>query len=252
MKTNPAIRQCILSGMTKIMRAVLRYILIWQMYFLAVFLFKIRNHIKISGRENLPRGKDQYGMVLLSNHQTLIDSLLTGFGLTRFWDLFFHQKRIAFNAPDRKNFLSKGFAKFFFGLLKNIPIDRGLTNQIDIENQIQSCQMVIKRRDNLLVFFEGQRTRDGSIGRCKRGVAKLILESNPNYIIPITLIGIDNIMPISVGFHWLKIRSGFKGKMIIGQPLDFSEIIASKSLSENAKITLIRKEIRAAVLKNYR
>ncbi|PIP34602.1 hypothetical protein COX21_01980 [Candidatus Falkowbacteria bacterium CG23_combo_of_CG06-09_8_20_14_all_41_10] len=253
MKTTKAIRQYILPGMKRveeITRAVLRYIANWVAYFLAVLILKVLNHVELSGRENLPRGKDRYRMMLTSNHQTLIDSLVIGLGITSLWDLLFHQKRIAWNTPDRKNFLSKGFTKFFCGLLKNIPIDRGLTNRDDIENQIHGCIQVLKE-ENLVVFFQGTRTRNSLIGKCKRGVAKTILESNPDYIIPITLIGIDNIMPIGVGFRWLKIRSGFRGKMIIGERLDFSEIIASKSLSENAKVTLIRNRIREAVLKNY-
>jgi len=250
MKTTKALRSSIFPGMKKMIRAVWRYILLWQMYFLAVFIFKILNYVEITGKENLPRGKDRRRMMFLSNHQTLIDSLLTGFGITNLWDLLIHQERIAWNAPDRKNFLNGGFAKFFFGLLKNIPIDRGQKNLTDIENQIQNCGQILEE-DNLLVFFEGTRTRDGSIGKCKRGVAKVILEFRPDYIIPITLVGIGNMMPIAVGFNYLKIKSGFKGRMIIGKPLDFSGIITSESLSENAKIVLIRKLIREAVLKNY-
>jgi len=250
MKTTTAMRLRLPPEKETPIRAVLRYIANWLVYFLAILVLKILNHVEIKGRENLPKGKNRRRMMFPTNHQTLIDSLVTGFGLTSLWDLLFYQKRIAWNAPDRKNFFKKGFFKFFFGLLKNIPIDRGLNCLEDIENQIQNCGAVLKE-DNLIVFFEGTRTRDGLIGRCKRGVAKTILEFNPDHIIPITLIGINNIMPVEVGFNFWKVRRGFKGKMIIGKPLDFSEIIASESLSENAKITLIRKEIRAAVLKNY-
>ncbi len=217
------------------------------MFFLGSYIFKIRNRIKVTGKENLPRK----GRVLfLSNHQTLIDSLLIGINVVSKKDLLFCQKKIPWNAPDRKNFFSHKFAKFFFGLLKNIPTDRDKRSLTDIENQIHSYCHVLKK-NNLLLFFTGTRTRDGSIGKCKKGVAMTILEAKPDYIIPITLIGISDIMPVSVGFNYRKISSGHRGQMIIGEPLDFSGILSSNLFSERTKISLICELVEKSVQKNY-
>jgi len=228
--------------MKTIIEAILRYLALIFMYYLAGYVFKIRNRVKVIGRKNLPR---RLRTLLVSKHETLIDSLLIGWATTNLWQLFFRQRYIAWNAPDRKNFLDHGFSKFFFGLLKNIPTDRDIKTKAGLDHQIDSyCQVLDV--SNLLIFFAGQRSRDGSIGECKKGVAITILRARPNYVVPINLIGIAPIMPINVGFNYRKISSGHRGKIIIGKPIDFSEIIES-DLTEKTKIELICKKIEEAV-----
>lgn len=230
--------------MNKLIKSPLQYVLFLAMYPLAKYIFKVKNKIEVTGQENLPHA---IRILFLSNHQTLIDSLLIGSNVITAKELFFRQKLIPYNAPDRKNFLDHGFSKFFFGLLKNIPTDRNPKTMEKIQEQIDSwCQVL--EDNNLLLFFEGTRSRDGSIGKCKKGIAKTIIQAKPDFIIPITLVGISPIMPIGVGFNYRKISFGHHhGQMIIGQPLDFSEIISSKLFSEKSKIDLICEKIEKTI-----
>ncbi|PIT94750.1 hypothetical protein COT98_02210 [Candidatus Falkowbacteria bacterium CG10_big_fil_rev_8_21_14_0_10_39_9] len=225
--------------MKTIVKAILQYLLFWLMYLLGVYIFKIKNRIMFTGKSNLPR---KTKILYISNHQTLIDSLLIGISLINCRELLLRQKNIPWNAPDRKNFLDHGFAKFFFSLLKNIPTDRNIKTKEDMKNQIDGYCQIIKRGWNLLLFFEGTRTRDGSIGKCKRGAAWTILQAKPDFIIPIRIEGISPIMPVQVGFKYGQISSGHHGQVIIGQALSFTDIISSK-LSDELKVRQITKRI---------
>lgn len=222
----------------KNIKKVLGYFLILAIYLIGIYIFKIRNRIKITGRENIPPGSR---ILYLSNHQTLIDSLLIALGTSTLRQVIFKQSSVAWNAPDRKNFLDKGFSKFFFELLKTVPTDRNIRTQKDIERQISSYCRILED-NNLVLFFEGTRTRDGSIGDCKKGVVLTILKAKPNYVVPITLINIGQIMPIEVGFNYLKIKSGFRGEMIIGKPIEF----------DSQEIELIGQRIKAEIKKNHK
>ncbi len=225
--------------MKKIINAILSYALFWVMYFLGVYIFKIRNRIKVEGRHNLPQGSR---ILYLSNHQTLIDSLLIGINVISLKDLAFRQKRIPYNAPDKNNFFSHRIGKHFIRLLKNIPVQRDLRSPKAIERQIRSFCKILQD-NNLVLFFEGTRTRNGQIGECKQGIALTILQAKPDYVIPITLIGVQPIMPISSGFNYRKIYFGHRGKMIIGKPIDFNDILRS-STEESDKVKRICRRVK--------
>jgi len=90
---------------------------------------------------------------------------------------------------------------------------------------------------NLLLFFEGTRSRDGKIGPCAYGPARVISERQP-LTIPIRIENMDKVMPISVGFKWHKIRGGQKIVITIGKPL----------IIESSDINFIRHSIRESII----
>ncbi len=197
------------------------YLLRIIIYFIAYMIFRVGNKIEIIGRENVPRG----GRILfLSNHQTLIDSFLIALGTMRIRDAFFHQERLAYNVPETNNFYFNGFLRILFKALKTVPVSRGSSNRKKIENQVSQFSRLL-RNDNLVMFFEGTRTRDGSIGECRVGPALTIIKAKPDYVIPILLEGIQPIMPIKYGSRInLHISlGGYRGRIIIGKPIDVSE-----------------------------
>jgi 1-acyl-sn-glycerol-3-phosphate acyltransferase len=230
-----------------VIRAILRYLVFWRMYFKGIEICRRKNRVDTIGKENLPHAA---GTLFLANHESYFDSVIIGLSTISIWELLFRQKMIAYNAPDRKNFFGTKWEKFFFGLLKNIPVDRNTKSLEKIEDQIEKFSSTIKNGNNLLLFFEGTRSLDGSIGECKVGVAETILRSQPKHIIPITIIGIDKIIPWTKNRKDSKISRGHKGQVIIGKPLDFSEIINSE-IDRKEKVKLICQRVREAVAKNY-
>jgi len=232
---------------TFFLKSILTYILFWFFYFLYIYLFKIRNQIEIIGKENLPKRAN--GILSLSNHQSFIDSLPIRAAMINFWDMFFHQSLITFDAPDSVNFYTNKIGAFFIRHLRNISVKRN-TGDRKVKNEFvdQCCKTLEK--NNLHLFFEGGRTID-EIRPCVSGVAEIILnlleEKFNLIIIPIFINGMQNIMPREIGQKYFKISCGHKVKIIIGKPIDFSEII-EKDFSREKKINLIKKRVRGFVL----
>ncbi len=223
------------------------YLLRIIIYSIACLIFRVGNRIEIIGRENVPKT----GRVLfLSNHQTLIDSFLIALGTMRFRDIIFHQRRLAFNVPETSNFYFNGFLRILFKALKTVPVSRGSSHRRKIENQIGQFSHLL-RNDNLVMFFEGTRTRDGSIGECRVGPALTIIKAKPDQVIPILLEGIQPIMPIKYGSRInLHIdMGGHRGRMIIGRPLDISGFLLPEYNWEDAinRSLRLRKLIKQAV-----
>lgn len=186
----------------------------------AYYIFRIKNKVEIIGQENLPHDTRA---LYLANHQTLIDSFLIGLFTLSFWEMLFHPKRISWNAPDRNNFLTHKVWKHLFALLKNVPVERKVTNLEAIQHQVELfCEALSD--SNLVLFFEGTRTRNGDIGECRVGVSETIRLAKPRFVIPILLENIQPIMPIEAGFSYWGIQGGHRGRVIIGPPIDFSDL----------------------------
>lgn len=189
-------------------------IIIALAWFYAWWVFRVINHIEIIGKNNISH---QSNVLYVVNHQTLIDSFLVGLGVFSFWDIFFHPSRIPWNAPDGDNFFKKKMFRFVFKFLNNIPITRDSNDGKALLKQQEILKNKLKQAE-LVLFFEGTRTRTGVIGDCQCGVADLIYENHP-LVIPILLENVQPIMPIELGFRFFKVCSGFAGSMIIGKPI---------------------------------
>jgi|GEM_PF-1494012 len=210
---------------------VVIYLLRVSVYIIIFLIFKVGNKVEIIGRKNLPKGSR---ILFLSNHQTLIDSFLIALGTQTFWDILFHQNRFPYNVPETKNFYFNGFVRVFFKALKTVPITRSGVSRSKIEEQInQFCYLLEK--NNLVIFFEGTRSRDGQIGECRVGPALTIIKARPRYVVPVLLEGIQAIMPIKHGSKInAHINMGQQGQMIIGQPLDLEKFYQTEYSWETA------------------
>lgn len=212
-------------------------------------VFRIKNKIKIIGRENIPK---QGKVLFVSNHETLIDSFLIGCAVCRLTDMVFNYRAVPWNTPDRKNFFSKKILGWLFSYLKNIPISRDKPGTKIMMKELAEVGQKLSAGDNVAMFFEGTRTRDGEIGECQAGVAGIISEHKPT-VIPIFLDNVQKVMPIKVGFDFVwpafpfiillrfkpkfkpKFRLNFKlkiiikprvvGKLVIGQPINFNGLL---------------------------
>lgn len=229
------------------------YFLRLIIYGIIFLVFKVGNRVEIIGRKNIPK---EQGVLFLSNHQTLIDSFLIALGTLTFWDVVFHQKKLAYNLPEMKNFYYNSFLKLFFRALKTVPISRAGSGKKKLEDQVNLFCRLLKK-DNLVIFFEGTRTRTGLINECRIGPALTIIKARPRYVIPILLEGIQPIMPIKHGSKInLRINMGQRGKMVIGEPLKLDEFYNEdysfeSAIEQSAKLReLIKKSVED--LKDYK
>lgn len=178
----------------------------------------IRNKTIVIGRENLPKG---VGFSLYMNHQSLIDSLLVLCSLYTPMDIIFRFRTIPWSVAAWENFFKKPSRRFFCRFLKVIPAFRG--SELKAANQAVKEYNDILKTGVLSLFFEGTRSRSGKIGECRYGPAKLIADHNPKTI-PIRIDGMDKVMPISVGFKWLKVRGGNLISLKVGKEMKFTSL----------------------------
>lgn len=202
---------------------------------LAIYLFRIRNRIKVRGRKNIPKG---VGILYVSFHETLIDSMLIGISVSSLYDIFFHYDRVPYNAPDYDNFYRHPIGRQLIYLSKCVPAHRH-TSRMEIINKDIEAFCKILKKSNLVLFFEGTRSRTGKIGECKFGVARTISKVKPRCIIPIYLSGVQPIMPIESGFNFAKVYGGHKGEIIIGKPIQFSNLEDEEAIKAEVKEAVI-------------
>ncbi len=222
----------------------MRYLIFLLFGILSDVVFKRLNKTTVKGKENIPDG---VGILFLVNHIVLADSLLVNRNLVNYTDLFFNQKKIAYNAPDKKNFFSHSIKGKIVALLKCIPVDRDIKSPKKMEEQLSRLSSVLDD-NNLIIYFEGTRSKDGNIGECKRGVTEVILQANPRYIIPVKITGLENVLPRGKKYYTMFLSfKRHKCTMTIGKPIDFSSIV-NAPIEKDEKVEIIKKLVREKVV----
>ncbi|MGH3518166.1 MAG: lysophospholipid acyltransferase family protein [Haloechinothrix sp.] len=160
---------------------------------------------KVTGAENIPSSG---AAILASNHLAVVDSFFLPCHVKR---------RITFPAKS-EYFTGKGvkgkLQKWFFTGAGQFPIDRsgGSAAQAALDTGIR-----LLREGRLLgIYPEGTRSPDGRLYKGKSGLARIALEAKAP-IIPIAMIGTDQVNPIGSKMWWPK-----RIEIRIGKPLDFS------------------------------
>lgn len=145
-----------------------------------VFILWFR--IRVEGRHHVPL---EGGGMLLSTHQSGIDPILVGLACNR--NLNFLARSTLFKNP--------AFS-FLLRILDSIQIDRergGLSGLREMLSRLRSGELV-------LLFPEGTRTADGSIGTLKPGFLPIAKRSEVP-LIPVAIVGAFECMP--KGSRWL-------------------------------------------------
>jgi glycerol-3-phosphate dehydrogenase (NAD(P)+) len=150
------------------------------------------------GRENIPASGP---VIFASNHRSFLDPFIVGVLCRR--PVYYVAKSEIF-----KN----RFVAWFVSSLGAFPVRRGAGDP----DMLETAKAILERGDCLLIFPEGTRTRPGSLGRPKRGVGRLALETGAP-VVPVALIGTE-----AVRKGW-RIRPK-KVRARIGRPLTFPQV----------------------------
>jgi 1-acyl-sn-glycerol-3-phosphate acyltransferase len=150
------------------------------------------------GREHVP---ESGGVIYCSNHRSFLDPFVIG-TITR--------RPIYYVAK------SELFRYRLVGWLLNslgaFPVLRGTGDQ----DMLATAKAILERGDSVLIFSEGTRVRPGALGRPKRGVGRLALETGAP-VVPVAVIGTE-----AVRRGW-RIRP-HKVRVRIGPPLTFPKV----------------------------
>jgi 1-acyl-sn-glycerol-3-phosphate acyltransferase len=155
--------------------------------------------MKRMGREHIPASGP---VILAANHRSFFDPFVIG-TMTR---------RPVYYVAKKELFGYSRILSWLLNALGAFPVDRGGGDHETIE----TAKQILNRGDVLLMFPEGTRTRPGSLGRPKRGVGRLALESGAP-VVPIAIIGTEDIRR-----SW-RIRPR-KVRLRAGRPLHFPRV----------------------------
>ncbi len=192
--------------------------------------FHFLNKTTVVGKGNVPRRPNT---LLLSNHQSMIDSFLIG--LCAYYPASITRPSLMpWNPAAEENFYRNSVLAWFSDNWKCIPIKRGRKDPEAISRMAEGL-----KTSPLTLFPEGTRSRTGDIGDGRAGTGFLILETWPT-VVPVCIEGMDKVLPVGSVFPRF-----FKTIYVrYGRPLDLSEFKGEEKNKEISR-TLVEKVMEA-------
>lgn len=150
--------------------------------------------LEVEGLENIPQTGP---FILASNHASHFDPPAIGSVIGR--DIFFFA---------RKSLFKPGFAKWLLDQLNTIPVDRDGDSDV---GALRRTIKVLEGGGSLVLFPEGTRSRDGSLGAAKPGVGLIACKTQVP-VVPVSIRGSYEALPPGARFpswgHPIRIRFG--------------------------------------------
>jgi glycerol-3-phosphate dehydrogenase (NAD(P)+) len=150
------------------------------------------------GREHVPQ---EGPVIIAANHRSFLDPFVIGTLVRR--PVYFVAKKELFRRP---------LIAWFLNSLGAFPIDRGNADG----DAMATAREILEHGGVVVIFPEGTRTRPGTLGKPKRGVGRLALETGAP-VVPVAVIGTETIRK-----GW-RIRP-HKVRIRVGGPLRFPRV----------------------------
>jgi 1-acyl-sn-glycerol-3-phosphate acyltransferase len=156
--------------------------------------------VKVSGRKNIDRNKSY---VIVSNHQSQYDVLMIygWLGVDFKWIMKQELRKVP----------ALGIACERLG---HIFIDR--SDPVSAVASLKAAKEKITNGTSMMFFPEGTRSKDGTLGKFKKGAFKMAFDLGLP-VLPVTITGTRNILPAGT----LNLFPG-KAKMIIHEPIEIT------------------------------
>jgi long-chain acyl-CoA synthetase len=174
-------------------------------------------HIEIENIENLKIENS----IIVSNHQSNLDFLLM-------YAVLPYSKRKNLFVIGKKEL---SFLRFIFPGSNVLFLDRGG----DVLSTMRAGADILRYGKSLYIFPEGTRSKDGVVHEFKTGAAYLSKNLNKK-VIPITISGTRDILP--VGKSMAKLKTNSKIKMIIGREVDPENYATVDHLNQHLFFTI--------------
>jgi 1-acyl-sn-glycerol-3-phosphate acyltransferase len=170
------------QGANPIVYAIVRAIL--QPFFLLYF------RMSRIGREHIPGSGP---VIVAANHRSFLDPFVIATMARR--PMYYVAKKELFR---------HSWQAWILNALGAFPVDRGAAD----EEMITTAKAILARGDIVLIFPEGTRIRPGSLGKPRRGVGRLALETGAP-VVPVAVIGTEAVRRgWRIRPHKVRIRAG--------------------------------------------
>src|SRR6266550_5669001 len=193
------------------------------LFWLVFFVF---NRTVVVGRRNVG---EERNTLLLSNHQSMLDSFLVG--LAAFYPAsWLKPQLLPWNPAAAENFYKNPLLAWLADNWKCIWVREGRRDLHALHRMIQ-----VLPRGVMTLFPEGTRSRDGSVGPGRAGPGLLILATRPR-VIPVAIDGMNAVLPIGcyVPRIFKRITVSF------GPPLDCADFVTLPRTRETAQALMDR------------
>jgi len=151
-------------------------------------VFKVFLRLKVEGQQNVPQ---EGGVILASNHCSFLDPPVVGVATRR--PLYFLAKKELFD--------HRGFGTLI-GALHAFPVSRGFGRKA-----IERVLSLLRRDRAVLLFPEGTRQRDGTLGRAKAGVGMIAVKAGKP-IVPVWISGTLHAWRVFAGLGRIRVCFG--------------------------------------------
>jgi 1-acyl-sn-glycerol-3-phosphate acyltransferase len=198
----------------------------WVSHWLVGLFFRLISRLHITGGEHIPL---QGGVLLVSNHISLLDTLLIPYtvlrtqGVQMIW------------APAKVELFKVPLVKQVITSWGAFPVRRGQGDLGAMRRMTRHMQT-----GKLMLFPEGTRSRDGRLGGGKRMVGKLIYDARP-IVIPTAVWGTDRVWPAHRTLGRFRPPIGVR----YGKPLDLQRFYTRSDTKETAEA--IVREVMGAI-----
>lgn len=184
-------------------------------------LFFVLNRTTVVGRQYVPRRRNT---LLLSNHQSMLDSFLVGFPAF-YGPSLVKPYLIPWNPAAEENFYRNRFLGWWSDQWKCIPVKPGRRDLRALYRMIHAL-----RGGTMILFPEGTRTRDTEIRGGRPGAGLVVLANHPA-VVPVTVDGMHEILPVGS----LVPRFFKRVYVVYGKPIDYSDFIGQERSKETAQ-----------------
>lgn len=191
-------------------------IMIWLGFSLLGVFFRLFLTLRISGLENIPPGG---GVLFLCNHRSALDVLVVP------WCIYTKFPQDVLRLPGKEELFGLPVVGWVLTQWRSFPVKRGrgdLSSIHKIEEYV--------RRDKVILFPEGTRSRDGSLGEGNRVVGRIIRNARP-VVIPMSIRGAEDVVPVGKTLP----RPGATVEVKFGPPLPLGEEIAIENTKESSQ-----------------
>ncbi len=198
-----------------------RYVIVHVSVLLLGILFYVFNRTTVIGRRHVPRKRNT---LLLSNHQTMIDSFLVGTA-AYFGPALLKPYLVPWNPAAQENFFKNPFWAWWADNWKCIPVREGRRDIKALHRMIRAL-----KGGTMILFPEGTRSRSGEIRSGRPGAGLVILANFP-HVVPVTVDGLYKVLPVGRRLPRLFKRVW----LAYGRPIDYSEYVGRPRSKETAQ-----------------